>query len=184
MRRVLFSCTLLAACAGLAQSASAENIFHRCWRHMGRDFARNNHWPEPFIYQDRDAVVRPFGVMIAKGWQVQNTLLEYHFRPADSAGGLTEAGVLKMQRILSDPAPQRRVVYVERGDSPQETATRIAAVQAAAIHHIPPGMQPQVYPTAIQARPWPAENVRTITEAYKNSQRKPALPAPSAGGGI
>ena len=74
--------TAIAIVAGGA--AKAEDIFTWTGHAVARDFARNNHWPEPFMYQDRDAVVRPFAVMIAKGWQVQNTLSEHHFQPDNS----------------------------------------------------------------------------------------------------
>jgi hypothetical protein len=143
---------------------------------MARDFARNNHWPEPFIYQDRDAVVAPFGVMIAKGWQVQNTLSSYHFQPDNSR--LAEAGVHRVQQILADPVPQRRMIFVQMGTTPEQTMGRVAAVRAAATAVLPPGADVAIYPSGIQSRPWLGGEVWGVHASYDKSRKPVTLPAP------
>jgi hypothetical protein len=154
----------------------AEDVFTRTGHNFRRDIARNNHWPEPFIYPDRDSIVRPFAVMIAKGWQVQNTLSEHHFQPDNSR--LADAGVHKVQQILGDPVAQRRVIFVQVGSTPEQTMARIAAVRAAGTVMLPPGGEVAVYPSGIQSRPWLGTEVLGIHASYDKSRGPSKLPAP------
>jgi hypothetical protein len=178
MRR---SCALsvVALTAALAAStggdAKSDDFFTRAGHEFCRDFARNNHWPEPFIYPDRDAVVRPFGVMIAKGWQVQNTLSEHHFQPDNSR--LADAGVHKVQQILSDSVEQRRTIFVQVAMTPDKTMARIAAVRAAAAAMLPPGADVAVYPSGIQSRAWLGSEVHSVHTSYDKNHLPVKLPA-------
>jgi hypothetical protein len=182
MRR--FSLGLAVAITGFmaASSATAEdNVFQRGGRYCCRDWARCNHWPEPFIYQDRDATVSPFAVMIAKGCQVQGTLTDHHFHPGSAQ--LTDAGVLKVQQILMDQAAHRRTIYVQLGMSPEQTQARMAAARTAGLHMLPPGAEPVVLPTSIQAYKWPADNTVRVMNSLRESAPKVQLPAPRKDGG-
>jgi hypothetical protein len=147
-----------------ADGLRADDVFTRSGHAIARDCKRNNYWPEPFIYPDRDAVVRPFGVMIAKGWQVQNTLSEHHFQPDNSR--LADAGVHKVHQILSDPVAQRRIVFVQMAGTPEQTIARIAAVRGAAAVMLPPGAELAVYPSGIQTRPWLGTEVLGVHVSY------------------
>ncbi len=182
MRRALaHSALALAAALGMVPSGTAQADGPSTWMPhtcMARDFARNNHWPEPFIYQDRDAVVRPFGVMIAKGWQVQNTLSAYHFQPDNSR--LADAGVHKLQQVLADPVAQRRMIFVQLGATPEQTMARVAAVRAAAAAILPSGGDVAIYPSGIQSRPWLAPEVLNVHASYDKSRGPVKLPAPKA----
>jgi hypothetical protein len=179
MRRCFALSALAIATATATVSGGAtraEDAFGRAGRICARDFARNNHWPEPFIYQDRDAVVRPFAVMIAKGWQVHYTMSDHHFQPDNSR--LADAGVHKLQQILGDPVPQRRMVYVQLGTTPEQTMARINAVRAAATVMLPPGMDVAVFPSGIPSRPWPGSDVQGIHASFDKSRGPVKLPAP------
>ena len=164
-----------------AGNAWADNFFTRTFRSTARSIARTNHWPEPFVFPDRDAVVRPFAKMIAKGLQVQNTLGEHHFQP--NSNQLANAGLIKIRSILSDPAPHRRLIYVQRGKSLQETHSRIAATRAAAMMHLEPGAEAAVFPTSIVHRPWPAETSQTLYKDLQDNRIKPKLPKPTKDSG-
>ncbi len=170
---VAFAAAIATTYRGAAQ---ADDFFSRLGHEFCRDFERNNHWPEPFIYPDRDAAVQPFGVMIAKGWQVQNTLSENHFQADNSR--LADAGVYKVQQILADPVAQRRMIFVQVAATPEQTTARIAAVRAAAAVMLPPGADVAVYPSGIQSRPWLGTEVLNIHAGYDKSRMPVKLPAP------
>jgi len=174
MRRLAFV-TLTIALASPGIGVRADDIFTHTYHEFHRTYHRNNHWPEPFIYPDRDAVVRPFAVMIAKGWQVQNTLSEHHFLPDNSR--LASAGAHKLQLILTDPVAQRRMIFVEVGNTPQETMARIAAVRASAVGILPPGADVAVYPSTIQNRAWSGPEVVGVHASYSGSRKPAVLPA-------
>jgi hypothetical protein len=177
MRSAFGFCGIAIVFAFAADGLRADDVFTRTGHAIKRDCARNNHWPEPFMYPDRDAVVRPFGVMIAKGWQVQNTLSEHHFQPDNAR--LADAGVHKVQQILSDPVAQRRIIFVQMAGTPEQTIARIAAVRGAATTMLPPGAEIAVYPSGIQTRPWLGTEVLGIHASYDKGRGPSKLPAPN-----
>ena len=92
-----------------------------------RDFKRRNCWPEPFVYADRAGVRQTMAIETAAGWERQNQLSDFHFLPGGTE--LTEAGRMRVQWILDEVNEPYRQVYVHRAATPQETATRMQAVQ-------------------------------------------------------
>jgi hypothetical protein len=169
-------CAVL-ACVGVLAVADygiAGDVWGGFCHGVRRDWARNNYWPEPFIYPDRDAVVAPFGVMIAKGWQVQNTLSDHHFQPGTAH--LTDSGVLKMQQVLMESDPHRRTIFVQTTASPEQTAARLASVRSTAAQNSH-GMEPAVYPTSVHAHAWSAETIHGINVKLREAQGPIKLPA-------
>lgn len=164
----------------LANTAAADNIFQKGAHSCARDWARCNHWPEPFIYPDRDAVVAPFGVMIAKGWQVQNTLSDHHFQQGTSQ--LADAGLLKVQQILTETDPHRRTIFVQTALTPTQTMARMAEVRTA-VSQMLPGVEPAVYPTSINVHAWPADAAGRVFSSFNAQQPPVKLPAPRKDGG-
>jgi hypothetical protein len=182
MRYVLcpaFAAAILLSCG---QTLSAgESAFEQGYHSMKRDFLRNNYWPQPFLYPDRDALCAPFAVMVHNGWRMQNTLSAHHFKPG--TGDLTESGQLKLNWVMSEVPPQYRTVYVERGETVEVTAKRIRAVEMAAGRLTVDGNVPPVMETAIAARGWPADQIDATTRQWLNSVPQPRLPSSGGGGG-
>jgi hypothetical protein len=169
--------------AHAGESAVARGV-RKGYASVKRDFLRNNYWPEPFNYPDRDAVCAPFAVMVHNGWRLQNTFGAHHFRPGTSE--LTEAGELKLKWVMTEAPPQQRTVYVERGETADMTAGRIKAVEAAAGRLTVDGGVPMVVETSIQSRGWPADQIDATTRQWLNSVPAPRLPSSTtstSGGG-
>ncbi|MBI1903312.1 MAG: hypothetical protein HYS13_19600 [Planctomycetia bacterium] len=179
MRRAL--CGLAAAVVVITAFGDVHggDWFRRTWDGVKTDWRRNNAWPEPFNYVDRDAAVAPFAVMIAKGWQVQHTLGAHHFDPETSA--LTELGKAKVEWILTQAPAQHRTVFVEQTLNAEETAARMTAVQSFAVHVTPAGTRPEVYSTSLRGRLMPADEIYMLQKGYQDSIPQPRLPAASTG---
>jgi len=166
---------VFAALAGLATAVPAQawiiaDVIHS----IAVDTKRNNCWPKPFVCPDREAVREPFFAMVAKGWQRQNTLGDYHFE--GETGKLTEAGELKVRWIVEQAPRHHRTIFVRRADSPEETAARIDLVQQAAIQWVPEGELPPVLETNLDAGSWPADRVDTIDRKFRDTTPDPRLP--------
>ncbi|MDZ4784321.1 MAG: hypothetical protein SGJ19_29085 [Planctomycetia bacterium] len=166
----------LSAIAGTAEA----NWFTTFWKNVHRDYRRNNCWPEPFVYDDREAVKAPFGVMIAKGWRSQNTLMDHHF--SMETGALNESGRLKMKTIMWHTPAAHRAVYVVRGANQDVTSSRLDAVQEMVVAmntqgDLPPVLEVDYGPTA-----WPADYVDAVGKRYQNSMKDPRLPEADDGG--
>ena len=174
-----FICLAVTA-ALLATAATAQaDWLHRSYYSMRRDFHRNNAWPEPFIWPDQQAVCAPFAVMVQNGWRLQNTLGPHHFREGTSE--LTDAGQLKVTWILTEAPAPYRTIFVERGATPQATASRIRTVQTAAARIVPDAAA-VVMETNIPARGAPADQIDATTRQWLNSVPAPRLPSTSGGG--
>jgi hypothetical protein len=158
--------TLLSASYAMAEWKPIRDYY--------RNVRRNNAWPEPFNFADRNAVQAPFATMIAKGWRMQNILGSYHFE-TDTAH-LSGAGMLKIRAILLDGPPHQKAIYVERGETAAETAARIAAVRSAAMEYLPSGLEPEVYETVHPPRGRNADYIYDIEQKYRSSIPPPRLP--------
>lgn len=171
---------LVPSAADAGESVVAKHS-RRAYHSVKRDFLRNQYWPEPFIYPDRDSVRAPFSVMVHNGWRMQHTFGAHHFQPGTTQ--LTEAGELKLRGVMVETPMQHPTVYVERGDTADETAGRIQAVEAAASRLTVDGAVPAVVETSIPARGWPADQIDATTRQWINSVPSPRLPASTGGGG-
>lgn len=178
--RLFVTTLILAAAASCAASAQAQNYgWDRFWHRSGVDFKRMNHYPEPFVYADREATREPFRVMVCNGWKLQNTLGAHYFNPESQT--LTRAGELKVRSILVDVPEQYRTVYVLRGENADVTAMRIDAVQQTIARATPGGAMPQVVETGVELRGHPGDYVDDTYRKAQSSQPAPILPAASSG---
>ena len=123
----LFTKTILASLLFCSVSQAGWN---EMWGRVRLDYARNKCWPSPFVEQDRASVRNYFDQMTASGIRLQNTLSDQYFEPVNNEIVLTHSGKLKVRQILM-LAEDRRVVFVMRGLTEEETNTRIAAVHVA-----------------------------------------------------
>lgn len=172
--RIIIGSLLAICCCGLfSESAQAEGWFAR----MKTSYKRNVAWPEPFNFPDREAVLAPFDVMIAKGWQRQNTLGGDHFD--DGTGNLVESGRRKIDVILTRSPADHRVVYVERGPTYEQTEARVLAVQNAMRPYFPGDPDPRVNISILPAPGIPGSYVSDVSTRFKDTIPAPRLPAPT-----
>lgn len=118
--------------------------------------------------------------MINNGWRRQNLLGDYHFEPGTNE--LTSAGQLKAKWILTQAPQDRRNIYVQRGNTQADTASRIAAVQQWAGHQSPTLEPAIVNDTHIVSEGHTAGSVDHIFVGFQANQPAPVL-APETGGG-
>ena len=153
----------------------SDNIITRAWCSMSKDFKRNNCWPRPFVWEDRQAVRAPFIVMTNKGWQRENTLGKYHFD--NQTGQLNEPGRRRTYWIVTQEIPGRRAIFVHRDMKPEVTLARIDSVQQWVAQIVPHGELPPVLETNLPAPGRPAEEVDRIRIEYLKNMPPPVLPA-------
>jgi hypothetical protein len=151
-----------------------DNFVTRFFHGVCRDAKRNNCWPEPFIYADREAVRMPFNRMVEKGWERQNTLGDQDFVP--ETGQLTLAGQSRVRNILLLGMPQHRTIYVHRSLLPNETAARVDAVQQLAARTVRHGELPEIRETDLPSPGWSAQQIDDVERKYRSTMPTPRLP--------
>lgn len=160
-----------------AAARPASNALHA----FGREWAFNNAWPQPFVMQDRQAVRAPFAIMIDKGWQLQNTLGDYHFDQETQQ--LTRAGELQLKWILTQTPESRRTIFVLRGHNEDATSVRVDTVQQAVAQLQPRGPLPAVVQTNNVPPASPAEYADDVQQKAIKARPVPTLPAASTSSG-
>ncbi len=140
MRHTLSALTITVLSFGLVGCAEMK---HQC----GVDYARNVAWPQPFRGADSQSVVAPFEIMRDNGWRENNTIGSGLFSTQQT---LSEAGVIKVQWIVTQAPQNHRVVYIKTGATEQETNARVESVQLAVSQMIPTGQLPQILVTEIE----------------------------------
>lgn len=174
MRRTILAILAFSVVIGGAPSAWAV-VFDQTSYYVKRGYHRNKVWPWPYICPDRMAVREPFDIMVENGWRRQNLLGEYHFNPQTT--GLTKAGELKVQWILTQAPPSHRTVFVERSVDPTVTASRMAAAREYATQISVDGPAPQIAETYLVSEGRPASVVDDINVRFQESAMPPVLPA-------
>jgi hypothetical protein len=177
MRRTILAICAVSFIVSGAASAWAV-VFDSTTYYVKRGYHRNVAWPYPYVCPDRMAVREPFGIMIENGWRRQNLLGEHHFNPLGT--GLTKAGELKVQWIMTQAPPAHRTVFVERSVEPSITASRVAAARDYATQITVDGRQPQISETYIVSEGRPASVVDSINVRFQESAIPPVLPAATA----
>ncbi|MGD9644112.1 MAG: hypothetical protein AB7U73_00480 [Pirellulales bacterium] len=150
------------------------------WDRFCREYKRNQYWPEPFIWADRKATIAPFGQMVANGWRRQNLMSDYHFNDTDTQ--LNVAGEDKLRYILTQMPPSRRTIFVQRGLTPEETASRINLVHNAAIRIVPAGYVPDVQESDLPNDGWPADDTDAVARRFNATRPDPRLQSMQGGG--
>jgi hypothetical protein len=173
---ILFAWTILLG-AVPAQAQWFSTFHDNCCR----DYKRNKYWPEPFIWADRKATIAPFGQMVANGWRRQNLLSDYHFNDDDTQ--LNSAGEAKIRYILTQMMPSRRTIFVQRGLTPEETASRINLVNRAALNMLPEGAMPDIQESDLPNDGWPADDIDAVARRYNATRPDPRLTNDQSSGG-
>lgn len=179
-RRVMVGLLLAYGCAEAAPEALGQCACARCrggfLESMAQDYAQRNQWPFPYVCPDREAVRAPFAIMVHNGWRRQNMLCEEHFK--EGTEELTEAGRLKVQRIMTEVPAPHRTIYVRRAESPETTAARIQAVQELAAKYSPDGSPAVVQETTLAPAGWSAERLDAINRKFHAALPSPQLSQP------
>jgi hypothetical protein len=185
MRRwllALFVTSGLAMVASPVQAQTTGNRWNNFWHRTHVDWHRNNAWPEPFISADRAAAREPFCIMTDNGWKAQNTVGTFLF---DDNQALNNAGDLKVKWIVTQAPLHRRAVFVLKGDSAEQTAARVAAVNASVAKYAGGGALPPVMVTDSEPAGVSGAYVDAISQGLQSSIPSPRLPSggESSGGG-
>lgn len=178
MRRIALGLIVCGAVSAVAAPAVAADAWHNFWSGVKRDFHRNNCWPDPFVYPDRAGVIQPFAVQVQNGWRLQNLMADHHFDA--NSQQLTLAGKEKVRWILTQAPERFRTVFVQRGVSAEQTATRVDSVQQFATNILPAGELPAVEETNLAPRGWPADEINDTFVKYRTTARPPQLPDASS----
>lgn len=175
----------LLATVGMAMSAVPAHAqtwgekWDAFWHRTHVDWHRNNAWPEPFQTADRAAVREPFCIQTDNGWKMQNTVGTFLF---DDNQSLNKAGELQVKWIVTQAPIHRRAVFVLKADNPEQTAARVASVNAAVAKYAGPNIPP-VMVTDTEPSGWSGSYVDAISQALNSSIPAPRLPAGGGGGG-
>jgi len=178
MRRLLILSAVVSllgfASQAFAGGGQAGDAWRQFWSNTKRDWHRNNCWPDPFVYPDRASVISPLSLQISNGWRMQNLVGEYYFDSRSQQ--LTVAGRDRVRWILTQAPAQFRTVFVQRGNTTEQTATRVDSIQKFAVEVIPRGELPAVVDTHLLPRGWPAEYINTVYSTFEKSTPSPRLP--------
>jgi hypothetical protein len=136
-------------------------------------------WPRQYISPARRGICQSYELMIANGWRRHNLLGKYDF--AVDGEGLSEAGRLRVQWILTQAPPNRRTIFVQRGVDVAQTAVRIEAVQELAASMSPSVGPADVQETYLRDDGHPASTVDAVFTGFSANQMAPVLP--ESGGG-
>ena len=144
-------------------------------------YIANRSWPSQFVPAARRGVCDAIAAMSNNGWRRQNLLGDYHFE--QDTNKLTKAGEMKVNWILTQAPPQRRMVYVQRAASEEDTSTRIASVQNYGGTMSPTIASVNVMDTHIVAEGHRASTVDSIFVGYHENRPPPVLPAANSSAG-
>jgi hypothetical protein len=167
------------ACAHAVPTATGSwsERWHAFWADTQLNCARSNAWPEPFQLPDRELVRCPLRTMADNGWREQNTFAGLFFD--DDGHQLNHAGQEKLRYILTQLPPHRRQIFVLEGDSPQQTAARVASVYQVMAQWSPDGQMQPVFTTRLLPRYGSGGYQYGINRSYDASLPEPRLPVPS-----
>lgn len=166
-------------CAVVQQHRNDQCVEDRVhFQNFRYDYYRNKTWPMPFRAMDTSSILSYLEVQRNNGWRLHNTVGQAMFDPV--IGGLNDSGRAHVKWIISRAPQDRRVVFVLKGDSPEETAKRLEATQLAISALVPTGPLPAIYLTEEDAPGSPGEYQTAINRAITTSVPEPRLPVMAA----
>jgi hypothetical protein len=196
MKRPLASAAFLAAVAAVSPAFAQQGLApggcsaangcygYKCGPGLGAQgdtceeaYIDNAIWPRQYIAPARRGICQATAVMVHNGWRRQNLLGKFYFN--ETGEKLSEAGRLKVEWIMTQAPPQRRVVYVERSMEAEMTARRTEAVQQFA-SNITAGGAIDVQETHVRDEGHPAGAVDAVFTGFSQNQRTPQLPGASS----
>lgn len=192
MTKLLLCAIVSLAAAATTSAAHAQHYAGHCSQcqsacgsAMGDQCVQTYHinsmWPKQYIWPARRGVCQAFELSIANGWRRNNLLGKYDFAPDGT--NLSEAGKLRIERILTYAPPQRRTIFVQRAIDPANTAERVDAVQSFAASRLPGIGMIDVQETYMQDDGHPAASVDAVFTGFGANQPAPVLPAANSTSG-
>ena len=161
----------------LAHGQYIDTRIDRCCP-PGKTSYRRICWPQPFNHAARAATYAPFDIMAANGWRRHNLLGDHHF--TDDSTRLTRSGELKVQWTLTQAPPERRTIFVQRGQLPEDTQNRIQAARDWATKlPLEDSATVDVQESHLLAEGRPAAAVDSTNTRFLESMPAPVLPPPS-----
>jgi hypothetical protein len=136
------------------------------------DFARNNVWPQPFRGQDAASTVAPFEIMKRNGWRDNNTVGSVLFEKNQ----LTDAGRLKVATLLASTPSNYRTLYVQTGETQEETLARVQSVQSTVSTLVTDGQMPAIQITSAAPSSSPGAYQNLVHRAIQKTTPTPRLP--------
>ncbi len=167
-------CCFLAVWTICLSTSTADAGWHEFWRKFKRDTNRNNMYPEPFRYADREAQKAPFRVMIENGWRMEHTLSGNLFTTENE---LTRAGEKRVHWIITESPENRRAVYIAPAHNRHATEARLDSVQRYVARAIPDGALPGVVITSRVPRGGSGDYLNEMHRKYRESLPAPQLPS-------
>jgi hypothetical protein len=160
-------------CAGhCSQCQAAGGVKHMY--SFEESYRMNSMWPQQYVAPSRRGYCQAFELQIANGWRRNNLLGKYDFLPDGS--GLSEAGRLRIQWILTQAPPHRRTIFVQRAANVETTAQRVEFVHTL-MASMSPGVAPaDVQETYLQDDGRPATSVDAVFTGFGANQPPPVLP--------
>lgn len=159
-------------------SASAD--WHSFWHKVHVGFHRNNAWPDPFNEADALEVVTPFEIMKQNGWRLHNTIGHELFREGD--GALLASGSRRVHWIATQAPVSRRSLFVLRGNTPEETKSRVASVHQTLGSLNLQGPPPEIMVTDVEPGASSGAWAVKVNREWLESLPSPQLPQTSASG--
>jgi len=144
-------------------------------------FHTAHYWPFPYVCQDRASVREFTAVQANAGWTNQTTLYESHFDPDTQV--LTRSGFLHLKWIVTSAPPQRRVVYVQTGDTSAISELRLTSVRGTVEELVGAKNAPPVIPRVTAPIGRNALEVDRIQRGEMDSQPAPRISPPFGGAG-
>lgn len=166
--------TLASAWSTLAAQEPHPNRLSQHYHSTKVDRLRNNLWPKPFTAEDTLAVTRIFDAQRNKGWQLYNTLGTPMFDPESHR--LTDAGRAQLRWILTYAPPERRTIFVLKGNNATESALRVESTQLAVSEMLPVGNLPTIYLTSVESQGSSGAYQTAVKRALDNTIPEPRLP--------
>ncbi len=173
MRKLSFQRVISCGLVTIAGVSSGCVNWSQMKQECHTDRMRNSAWPQPFRSADAAAVVAPFEVMKANGWQEFNTLAHCFF---DESNQLTDAGHLKVQEVLTMTAQSKAPIYVQQAESQQATAARVESMELAISALIPEGPLPQIAVTNTAPSTSSGAYQTVVSRALIQTTPNPRLP--------
>lgn len=185
-----FAAAFIAVLAGIASANAQQPPCCQSDRpfleYLAEETRQNNRWPYPYFCADRQAEREPYEIMVQNGWRRQNLLADHYFQ--EKTGELTEPGQAAVRRIANEVPAPHRTIYVHKGQTPQQTAARIKAVQqyaakVAADGNVPPILETNVSPAGYPAG-WPPVREGAVSRRFQVwVPEKIYLPDPTSNSG-
>lgn len=172
MRRIVTLLCISAALLACGRTASAG--WNEFWHQVHLDYKRNQVWPDPFRYGDRDVARAPFIVMINNGWRLNNTIGQDLFDRETNE--LNHAGWRKVRWIVTQAPVHRRSIYVVYGVTAAATQARVESVRQSVIGMVGEDVIPPIMLTNREPRGASGDYVDQVDRSYRATIPAPILP--------